>query len=162
MKLKDFMYICETTGTSNVLQIRSSDICVGCVSDKKKIKMNREKIIQNYIDGYNEFDVEKMTYDFDNTIIFQNIQSGEVNMTLNGIDAFKQQAERTKSYFKNRQQKITSIKYNDDSIEIEVDYSATLATDFPNGLQKGDKLEMKGKSIFKFLDNKIVEITDIS
>jgi len=45
----------------------------------------REKIIQNYIDGYNEFDVDKMTFNFDDNIIFKNIQNDQVNMTLNGI-----------------------------------------------------------------------------
>lgn len=49
----------------------------------------RHNIIQNYIDGYNEFDVKKMTRDFDNNIIFKNIQNDEVNMTLNGIGEFK-------------------------------------------------------------------------
>lgn len=122
----------------------------------------RQKIIQNYIDGYNEFDIEKMTYNFDDNIIFKNIQNDEVTMTLYGIIAFKQQAEQAKSYFKNRQQQIVAIKHNNDTTEIEIAYSATLAMDFGNGLKKGNKLELKGKSIFIFRDDKIVEITDIS
>ena len=32
----------------------------------------REKIIQSYIDGYNQFDIDKMTTDFDETIVFEN------------------------------------------------------------------------------------------
>ena len=122
----------------------------------------REEIIQNYIDGYNEFDVKKMTLDFDDNIIFKNIQNDEVTMTLYGIIAFKQQAEQAKSYFKNRQQQIVAIKHNNDTTEIEIAYSATLAMDFGNGLKKGNKLELKGKPIFIFRDDKIVEITDIS
>ncbi len=35
----------------------------------------RESIIQNYIDGYNEFDIEKMVRDLDDEIVFQNIQN---------------------------------------------------------------------------------------
>ena len=54
----------------------------------------RENIIQNYIDGYNKFDTEKMTRDFSEEIVFQNIQNGEVDMTLEGKNAFKQQAEQ--------------------------------------------------------------------
>ncbi|HRP89991.1 MAG TPA: nuclear transport factor 2 family protein [Edaphocola sp.] len=126
--------------------------------------MNEEqqKIIQNYIDGYNEFDVEKMTRDFDENIIFKNIQNGVLTMTLNGINAFKQQAEQAKSYFIDRQQQIVALKHNNDTTEIEISYTATLAMDFPNGLKKGDKLELKGKSIYIFRDDKIIEITDIS
>lgn len=126
------------------------------------MKEERQKIIQNYIDGYNEFDVEKMTRDFDDHIIFKNIQNDEVNMILNGINAFKQQAEQAKAFFINRRQQIISIKQNNDTTEIEINYTATLATDFPNGLKKGDKLELKGKSIFVFIRNKIVQLTDIS
>lgn len=36
------------------------------------------------LEGYNKFDVEKMLLDLDNEIIFQNIQKGENNLTLNG------------------------------------------------------------------------------
>lgn len=122
----------------------------------------REKIIQNYIDGYNEFDLEKMVRDLEDAIVFQNIQNKEVNMTLKGLNAFKQQAEQAKSYFEKRHQKITSIKHIDDKTEIEIEYSAVLGMDFPNGLRKGQKLELKGKSIFVFKDNKICELTDIS
>jgi len=122
----------------------------------------REKIIQNYVEGYNEFDVEKMTSNFDKNIIFKNIQNSEVNMTLNGINEFKQQAGQAKYYFENRQQQITSIKHDIDKTEVEIDYFATLATDFPNGLKKGEKLVLKGKTIFVFQDNKIIQLTDQS
>jgi hypothetical protein len=37
-----------------------------------------------------------------------------------------------------------------------------LNMDFPNGLKKGNELILKGKSVFKFLDNKIIKLTDIS
>lgn len=132
------------------------------MENHKQIYKTRDKIIRNYIDGYNEFDIGKMVYDLTENIIFQNILNGEVNMRLSGINAFKQQAEQAKSCFENRRQQITAIKHDSDKTEIEIDYSATLATDFPNGLKKGDKLKLNGKSIFKFLDNKIVEITDIT
>lgn len=126
--------------------------------------MNKEReiIIQNYIDGYNEFDVKKMTCDFDDNIVFKNIQNNVVNMTLNGISEFKQQAEQPKTYFINRRQQIISIKHDKDTSEIEINYTATLATDFPNGLKKGDKLELNGKSIFIFQGDKIIQITDKS
>jgi hypothetical protein len=120
----------------------------------------REKIIRNYIEGYNEFDVEKMTHDFNDEKVFQNIQDEKVSMTLNGISDFKKQAEQAKSYFETRKQKVTSISHNHNETEIEIDYSAVLAIDFPNGLKKGHKLELKGTSIFTFKDNKIMQLTD--
>src|SRR5690606_14868911 len=110
----------------------------------------------------NEYDVEKMTADLDDAVVFRNIQNGQVNMHLEGIDAFRKQAEQAKSYFEIRQQEITSITHDKDTTSIEIDYSATLAIDLPGGLKKGDKLNLKGKSTFKFVEQRIVEILDIA
>ncbi|HEX8333984.1 MAG TPA: hypothetical protein VF622_15300 [Segetibacter sp.] len=44
--------------------------------------INREKIIRNYIDGYNEFDVDKMIKDLDEAVTFENISNGQTNMLL--------------------------------------------------------------------------------
>lgn len=123
---------------------------------------HKEKIINNYIEGYNQFDTDKMVLDFDDNIVFENISNGEVNMTLSGINAFKDQAKQAKAYFTARTQTIASFEHKSDEVEVEIDYYAILAMDFPNGLKKGDELKLKGKSIFKFLDDKIIKLTDIS
>ena len=123
---------------------------------------DRESVVKNYIDGYNNFDIDKMVADFDEKIIFENVQNGEVNMSLSGISALKQQAEQAKSYFTSRQQTIKSFTHSDDETEIEIDYSAVLAIDFPNGLKQGETLSLTGKSVFRFSDNKIIKLTDIS
>lgn len=136
--------------------------CMKASTKNELMSENRENIIQNYIEGYNKFDVEKMLLDLDKEIIFQNIQNGEINLTLNGINEFKDQAEKSKLYFEKRQQKITSIKHTEDKTEIEIDYFAVLGIDFPNGLKKGQNLELKGKTIFTFKNNKIISISDIS
>ncbi|MCP2028087.1 hypothetical protein L1276_003255 [Flavobacterium sp. HSC-32F16] len=123
---------------------------------------NKEKIIQNYIESYNQFDINKMTADFNESIIFENVQNGEINMTLNGIDEFKTQAEKAKEYFSERKQTIQSFNHDSNAVTIEIDYYAVLAIDFPNGLKAGQELNLKGKSVFEFSDNKIVKLTDIS
>ncbi|UPZ16441.1 nuclear transport factor 2 family protein [Flavobacterium humidisoli] len=123
---------------------------------------NKEKIIQNYIEGYNQFDINKMIADFDESVIFENIQNGEVNLTLNGIKEFTAQAEKGKEFFSARKQTITSLIQDEITAIIDIDYYAVLAIDFPNGLKAGQELNMKGKSIFQFLDDKIVKLTDIS
>jgi hypothetical protein len=121
-----------------------------------------QKAIENFISSYNAFDVKGMLKDLHRDITFENISNGEVNLTTKGIIEFKNQAELAKLYFTGREQKITAIRHNNDHIEVDIDYSAVLAIDFPNGLKAGDKLELKGKSFFRFLDNKIIEIKDIS
>ena len=124
--------------------------------------IDRERIIQSYVNGYNEFDLDKMVKDLDETIVFENISNGETNMSLTGIKAFKEQAEQARSYFSNRTQIIRSFIHQGDETEIEIDYQAVLAIDFPNGLKKGAEIKLQGKSIFTFWGDKIIKLTDIS
>ncbi|NLT50490.1 MAG: nuclear transport factor 2 family protein [Ignavibacteria bacterium] len=123
---------------------------------------NREEIINNYIEGYNSFNVSKMMKDLSDEIVFENIQNGETTMTLNGIDEFKTQAEIAKNYFSVRQQKIKSFWHEKEKCEIEIEYFGVLAIDFPNGMKKGGEIKLNGKSIFEFNDEKIIRLTDIS
>ncbi|MBK8611846.1 MAG: nuclear transport factor 2 family protein [Chitinophagaceae bacterium] len=122
----------------------------------------REKIITNYVEGYNQFDIEKMVTDLDENMMFKNIQNGETNMTLTGLTEFRLQAEHAKSYFTTRKQTIKTFNHLGNETEIEIDYYAVLGIDFPNGLKRGQELNLKGKSVFKFSGHKIIELTDIS
>ena len=124
--------------------------------------INREKIIQNYIEGYNRFEMDKMVADFDDNIVFENIQNDQTNMSLKGLIAFRQQAEQATTYFTTRKQTIRSFKHFDNSTEIEIDYHAVLAMDFPNGLKKGQELNLLGKSIFVFEKDRIIKLTDVT
>jgi hypothetical protein len=123
---------------------------------------NRQALILNYLQGYNNFDITAMVKDFSDDIVFKNIQNGETSMVLTGIEEFKVQAESAKSYFKERKQKVVSFKHDGQNTEIEIDYFAVLAIDFPNGMKKGQKIKLTGRSIFEFKDEKIVALTDIS
>lgn len=123
---------------------------------------SREQIIESYIQGYNQFDVDKMVADFDEHIVFENVQDGTTNMKLNGMEEFRAQAEAATEYFSSRTQSIKSIKHSDDITEVELDHQATVAANLPNGLKKGQELSLAGKSVFEFRDNKIIRLTDIS
>ena len=57
---------------------------------------------------------------------------------------------------------VKSFKHFDNSTEIEIDYPAILAMDFPKGLKKGQELKLSGKSVFEFKKNKVIKLTDIS
>ncbi|MDB5062869.1 MAG: hypothetical protein JWP67_2712 [Mucilaginibacter sp.] len=122
----------------------------------------REQIINHYINAYNNFYVDEMVANMDPSIKFENISNGEVNMTLNGLPAFIEQAEQAKAMFISRQQTIKSFKHTTSQTEIDIVYHAVLAIDLPNGMKKGDELNLTGKSIFKFMGDKISELTDIS
>lgn len=122
----------------------------------------RESTIKNYVDGYNTFDVDKMVADFDENVVFENIQNGETTMSLSGLTEFRQQAEQAKNYFTQRTQTIKSFSHSGNVTEIEIDYCAVLRMDFPNGLKSGQELNLKGKSIFAFFGDKVIKLTDIS
>lgn len=121
-----------------------------------------EQIINHYINAYNNFDVNEMVANMDELIKFENISNGQVNMTLNGLPAFIEQAKQAKAMFTSRRQTIKSFKHTANQTEIDIAYYAVLAIDLPNGMKKGDELNLTGKSIFKFLGDKINELTDIS
>lgn len=124
---------------------------------------DRTTKVFNYLEAYNQMDVENMIADFADYIIFQNVMNGEKTMELLGIDAFKKQAIEALSYFSERHQSIESITHTHSSTEIVINYRANAAMDFPNGLKKGDEINLRGKSIFEFsADGKISRLTDIS
>ena len=127
----------------------------------KKIEQLSE-IIQDYVKAYNNFDVQGMIKNLHEDVIFKNISNNEVNLITNGKLAFEEQALQAKQYFKTRQQSITNIVFTNEIAEISIEYKGIIAFDLPNGLKENDKIELQGKSIFRFTDDKIIEITDIS
>lgn len=125
-------------------------------------KESRQKIIENFIHAYNSFDIEGMCRDLHPDIGFEHIVNGEINLNTKGIIAFKKQAEEAKMYFTKREQKIAAINFDGDTIEVSIAYKGILARDLPNGLQAGDTLQLQGKSIYTFKEDKIIRIQDIS
>jgi len=124
---------------------------------------DRTEKIFRYLDAYNKMDVENMIADFSDDIIFQNIMNDDKTMELQGIEEFKKQAIEALSYFSHREQSIESMIHSLDSTEITISYRAIAAMDFPNGLKKGDEINLKGKSIFEFSeDGRISSLTDIA
>jgi ketosteroid isomerase-like protein len=125
------------------------------------MEATQKKIIENYIQAYNSFDVEGMIKDLQQDIVFENISNDQVNLTTKGIVEFKKQAELAKSYFAQREQKITSWKFSGNTVVITIDYKEILAVD-TNGKKAGDTLQLKGQSIFEFKDRQLIKIVDKS
>jgi hypothetical protein len=122
----------------------------------------RKNIIENYIHSYNNFEIGNMLKDLDKNMVFRNVASGEVNLTTEDIAAFKAQAEEAKNIFSQREQKINDLKFGVNEVVAEISYNGIIAVDLPNGLKRGSKIELSGKSIFRFAGDKIAEIEDIS
>ena len=123
---------------------------------------NKIKTIENFIHSYNTFNIEGMLKDIHEDIIFENMSNGQIDTITTGIDEFKKQAASSITYFKERQEKIIDINFEEDRIELNIDYFGILAKDLSVDLKSGDTLRLKGKSIFRFKDNKIISIQDIT
>ena len=122
--------------------------------------MNKKKVIEDYVDAYNRFDVPGMLKGLDEAVIFENYSGAELTHKTEGISAFEQQAQTALSYFTAREQKIKGVFVQDNTAIVQIAYKATLAIDFPNGMKAGEMLEMDGRSEFQFKEGKIIKIID--
>ena len=122
----------------------------------------QKRVIKSYIKSYNDFDIDGMTKDLTEDVVFENNTNGNVDLRTEGIQEFIKQAELAKQYFKQRKQTIVSWEFSNSEVIIGIDYKAVLAMDLPNGLKTGDTLELKGESVFEFENQKIKRITDKS
>jgi len=121
-----------------------------------------EKIVKQYFEAYNEFDIDKMVSYLHDDVKFRNISQGHVTMALDGKKSFTHQAHNAVNLFEKREIKIDGIDYTDEGMDIKIDFMGVLAVDVPDGPKKGEKVELKGRSVVNFTEGKISSIDDIS
>jgi hypothetical protein len=128
--------------------------------------VNREKqmklIIDQYIKAYNEFDIENMLKNVHRDVEFKNIANSEINVHIHGKEILRSQAEDSTKLLKKREMKITNQVINRDTVENDIAFKAVLNVDIPDGPNSGELVKLKGRSIFKFKNGKIISIEDIS
>lgn len=129
--------------------------------DQKEIQI-KVKLINDYIEAYNSFDIELMLDLLDEEIEFKNISHGEITDSTKGKVEFSLIAEQSKTLFSKRKQKIENITFLKDGASVDIVFSATMAISTPDGLKAGQEISFKGSSSFTFKDNKISKIHDIS
>jgi hypothetical protein len=124
--------------------------------------MTKLEMIESYLNAYNNFDVEGMIRHLHDEVGFSNVSNGEVNLETKGIAAFKAQANQAATFFREREQRITDYQEQDELAEVTIAYRGVLAVDFSEDLKAGSTIRLQGKSIFRFLDGKIILIEDRS
>jgi hypothetical protein len=122
----------------------------------------REALITTYLEYYNRFDIEGMLSPLSADMTFENVSNGQSTLTLQGIEAFRDQAQKAAGVFSERSQKILSFQHTEQKTEVEIAYDAILAVDLSENMKRGDRLQLKGRSIYQFTADKISVITDIS
>jgi len=121
-----------------------------------------KKLVAAYLEAYNRFDVDGMLAPLHDEVVFKNISNGEVTLTTSGKEEFRRQAEQATQYFSQREQRVTDWQAADSWVAVTIDYTGVAAIDFPNGLKPGDTLHLQGKAVFRFEDDQIISIEDIS
>ncbi|WP_172254297.1 nuclear transport factor 2 family protein [Saccharibacillus deserti] len=121
-----------------------------------------QRLIERYLSAYNTFDIQGMLDVLDEEIRFLNVARGEVTTETLGIADFRALAEQSVPIFSERRQTIRQIGFTQGGAEVEIDYEATLAVDLPNGMQAGEVLQLRGKSVFQKKGEKLVRIEDHS
>ncbi|MBQ4876516.1 nuclear transport factor 2 family protein [Pseudoalteromonas luteoviolacea] len=119
-------------------------------------------LINQYIESYNAFNIERMLSLLDDSIVFENEANGAVNVRAEGKLEFENLAKESAKLFSQRNQTVTNLIVNDTTAQINIDYSGVLSVDLPNGMREGDELTVQGKSYFEFKNEKISYIKDVS
>ena len=122
----------------------------------------KKKIIQEYIDAYNRFDIDNMLSLLSDDVVFENIQNNEINASSKGKVEFRELAESAKTIFSERKQTIVNITDSIEKTSVEISYYGRLAYDLPNGMKLGDEWNLNGISEFVFSNGKIILLRDLS
>ncbi|UHG89779.1 nuclear transport factor 2 family protein [Spirosoma oryzicola] len=121
-----------------------------------------EETIQAYINAYNAKDIPALLALLDDQIFFENISNSSGITQTTSKQAFEQLALQSADYVAERKQVVRFMVVSATAAAVEIDYSATLATDLPNGLKAGDTIRLRGVSIFEMKHKKFTRISDYS
>ena len=123
-------------------------------------ELNYQKLIGRYLAAYNSFDIEGILALLAPHIRFENYSGDELTASTNGIDEFRQLAEKSKFFFSEREQRLTDLKISVNSATATIAYRGKLAVDVPNGPAAGTVINLQGKSEYFFVGDKFSQIID--
>lgn len=124
--------------------------------------LDEQKIVESFIKFYNAFQIDDMGDLLTENCLFQNISNAAGSIECRGKEEFLKLATKSALLFTERKQTVTNWIIGMNKIAIEIDYDAILAHDLANGLKKGERLQLKGVSIFEFEEKKIKRLVDFS
>lgn len=157
----NFGMFCIDFCTGNSEGCELGEYC-SCLEPFEVEPLSREKLVESYIEYYNDMNVWGMLIVLHDKIVFENYSKGVLMLHLEGINAFEIQAEKACTFFSWRKQSIKDWQISDDEIVVGIDYHAELAVDFSNSMKAGDELKFTGTSTFHFKDGLISYIKDES
>ncbi|MNM34987.1 SnoaL-like domain protein [compost metagenome] len=123
---------------------------------------DNKELVNRYLVAYNSFNIDGMLALLSPDVRFENYSSGQLTDATNGIDEFRELAEKAKSLFSEREQRITKLTLSQNSAIADIAYRGQLAADIPGGPSAGTVLNLQGQSEFSFKDGQISKIVDRS
>lgn len=118
----------------------------------------QKQIIKDYLQACNQFDTERLVANIHDNLFFQNISNDKVTIETTDKAAFIEQAELTKTFFKERTITPTNWQVDGNTIKVSVDYKAILAVAFSDTLQPGDNFNVVGEMCFSFDGDKVTHL----
>jgi hypothetical protein len=115
-------------------------------------------VIARYGSSYNDRDVPGMVGCLTPDVVVRNVSGGEVSAEANGRAAL---AEAGRQAFHTRNQAMTNAITVLDTTVVEIDYSATVASDPPNGWRAGQSVAFTGASAFELREGLIPRVVDV-
>ena len=123
---------------------------------------DNKELVDRYLVAYNSFDIDGMLALLSPDVRFENYSSGQLTDATNGFDEFRALAEKSKSLFSEREQRITKLTLGQNSAIADIAYRGQLAADIPGGPSAGTVLDLQGQSEFSFKGGQISKIVDRS
>jgi hypothetical protein len=121
-----------------------------------------QDLIERYIAAYNGFDLDGMFALLAEDVHFENISGGQVTASAIGLANLRILAEQSAALFSEREQRITSIRFDDESAVVGITFRGVLAADVLGLSSAGETLELVGESEFGFTGERIGRIIDRS
>jgi ketosteroid isomerase-like protein len=114
------------------------------------------KLIERYIQAYNQKDVAGMISTLHNEFIFENYANGDLNASTVGVEHFKAMTEQSLDLFSTRTQHLIDYVEERDKVTVTIEFTGTFAVDVPNGINAGQQISLSGSTEFRFRDGLIV------
>ncbi|MEX7641444.1 nuclear transport factor 2 family protein [Stenotrophomonas maltophilia] len=119
-------------------------------------------LIEHYLQAYNRFDIDAMLAVLAHNVRFENHSGSQLTMVTEGIDAFGELARQSAPLFREREQRLLELTFEDGMALASIGWRGVFAQDIPDGPGAGTELALQGRSEFAFEDGHIVRIIDRS
>ena len=121
---------------------------------------SHNKLVNDYLAAYTNFDIPGMLALLDPDIRFENYSKEQLTASATGISAFEELASQTAGIFSERDQVLQSLRIWPDHAIAMIAFRGKLAKGFPGGPSAGTVIEIQGRSEFSFKNGKIIKIVD--